>query len=257
MTAHVSIGNGRVLSTTQSLDAVRHMYAVLWKAWGPQGWWPARTRFAVMLGAILTQHTAWSHVAQVIVLMQRDGLLSPAGVRSLSHAELEDRLRRTGCYRQKARYVTALLAWLECWGDNLTRALGRSTDVVRDELLALAGIGPETADAILLYAGRHAVCVVDTYTIRILSRHGIVPTDAAYADVQRLIHRAITPAHETYNELHALLVHTGKTFCKTQPQCSGCPLDHMPHTGGIWPRKKQQNAAVKHSSLHAHSAKNA
>jgi endonuclease III related protein len=193
---------------------------------GPQGWWPARTRLEVILGAILVQNTAWENARRAIAQLRKAGLLSLAKLRRATPAELQTYIRPAGFFRQKSLTIRNFLDWLgrHCeW--SLDRAFQRPPAELRRELLNLNGLGPETADAILLYAGRRPVFVADAYTRRIMARHALVADTADYAAVQRFLHQHLPADEQLFNEFHALLVEVGKRYCRSQaPRCDECPL---------------------------------
>jgi len=205
---------------------LRQYYDVLFERLGPQRWWPARTRLEVILGAILAQNTAWTNAALALRCLRRAGLLRLSRLQRASRSELEALLRPAGFYRQKAVTVRNFLRWLArtCQG-SLARLFSRPPAALRRELLRIRGLGPETVDAILLYAGRHPFFVADAYTRRILARHGLVPPTAGYAAVQDFLHRHLVADQTLFNEYHALLVAVGKRFCRRRrADCQACPL---------------------------------
>ncbi|HXE90355.1 MAG TPA: hypothetical protein VNK82_05260 [Terriglobales bacterium] len=173
-------------------QALRRYYRALRAAWGPQNWWPARTQFEVIAGAFLTQNTAWSNVERALQAMRRAGVLSVAGVRRTPRPRLERLIRSAGYFRQKAQRLKNFVRHVdERYGGSLARMFARPTAALRAELLALDGIGPETADSILLYAGGHASFVVDAYTHRILERHRIIGKKWRYEQIRELFQRAM------------------------------------------------------------------
>jgi endonuclease III related protein len=194
---------------------------------GPQGWWPARTRFEVILGAILTQNTSWQNAAQAIKNLRKAGLIRPTRLNGLVRAELESLIRPAGFYRQKARSIRNFLEWLDkACRASLSVMFNLPASELRRKLLKIPGLGPETADAILLYAGRQPFFVADAYTRRILERHELVSPGVGYAEVQEFLHRSLSRNHRYFNEYHALLVEVGKRHCKrSAPLCAGCPLE--------------------------------
>lgn len=201
------------------------MYRAMERALGPQGWWPGRTRFEVIIGAILTQNTAWINVARAIANLRRARVLAPKALASLPTARLARLIRPSGYYRTKARRVKRFVRFLrDRYRLELSRMFARRPSTLRRELLALPGIGPETADSILLYAGKDPRFVVDAYTRRILERHGLIRPDATYDAVQALFMGHLPPDAPLYNEYHALLVAIGKDFCRPVPRCEHCPL---------------------------------
>ncbi len=265
-------------------------YHRLLESWGPQNWWPAESKFEVLTGAILTQNTSWKNVERALANLRAAGALSLTGILKLDEAELQTLLRPAGYFRQKSRRLKDLAEYIQAnyspgrcpacaersqakvdhqlppeprqrgrgW-DPLQRMLAEPTEKLRGELLRQKGVGPETADSILLYAGGHPVFVVDAYTRRIFERHQLAPSGAAYEEIRQLVEQelrklpkqnpgkpplpAVTPSGplthpasavsgsgrrqlaQRYNEFHALLVQVGKHYClKAAPRCEGCPL---------------------------------
>ncbi len=215
----------------KAATVLTRFYRALFKQFGPQHWWPGETPFEIVIGAILTQNTAWTNVEKAIHNLKRAGALSVAAMEALPQKELAVLIRPSGYYNQKAKKLRAFLQYLrENHGGSLDRMFGLPTKQLRRELLGINGIGAETADSILLYGGGHSIFVVDAYTRRVLLRHGLLATGASYHDIQQLFHAKVTPDARVYNEFHALLVETGKRHClKSKPQCEGCPLDRFPH----------------------------
>ncbi len=201
-------------------------YQTLFDHLGPQNWWPARTPFEVIVGAILTQNTSWTNVERAIANLRRERLLAPLALERVSTARLAALIRSSGYFRQKAKRLKAFVRFLRAeYSGSLTRMFGTPTLALREKLLAVHGIGPETADSILLYAGHKDVFVVDAYTKRIFSRHGFVPEDVPYEELRSLIESALPRDVSRYNEFHALLVQVGKNWCRPrEPRCAGCPL---------------------------------
>lgn len=215
-----------VRAEAETAEVLRQYYSTLLRRLGPQGWWPARTRLEVILGAILTQNTAWTNAALALRRLRKAGLLNLARLQRAPLAELENCVCPAGFYRQKALTICHFVRWLThaCAG-SLAALFANQAEALRLELLRIKGLGPETVDAILLYAGRHPIFVADAYTRRILARHGLVPANAGYAAVQRLMHRNLPADPALFNEYHALLVEVGKRFCRRkQPDCQTCPL---------------------------------
>lgn len=240
---------------------IREYHRTLAAAYGPQHWWPARTRFEVIVGAYLTQNTSWNNVEAALQRLREARALSVAAIRAIPVAQLESLIRPAGYFRQKAARVKIFVDFVDRrYAGSLSRMFAQPTAKLRAELLALHGVGPETADSILLYAGQHEVFVVDAYTRRILDRHGILPADADYEEIRALFERALSvsattreqprpapgrdlqmlsSAHEPspmslversaltqiYNDMHGLIVAVGKRYClKSKAQCEGCPL---------------------------------
>ena len=201
-------------------------YDALFRAHGPQHWWPGRTRFEVIIGAILTQNTSWSNVERAISELRRANLLSPAAIERVPLARLARLIRSSGYFRQKARKVKEFVRFLRrSHRGSLDKLFATPTAELRQQLLSVHGIGPETADSILLYAGQHPVFVVDAYTRRILERHNLLHGRESYDHIRSLFEQSLPPDASLLNEYHALIVHTGKHFCwKRQPDCHNCPL---------------------------------
>jgi endonuclease III related protein len=173
---------------------LRAFYGTLSGAWGPQHWWPAHTPFEVIVGAFLTQNTAWTNVERALANLRAANLLTPDGIRHVALADLERLIRPSGYFRQKAGRLKAFVAFVDReYEGSLDKLFAQPTDRLREELLALSGVGPETADSILLYAANHPVFVVDAYTRRILERHDILPQKAHYEEFRQLFERALSP----------------------------------------------------------------
>ncbi|MGD0956818.1 MAG: endonuclease III domain-containing protein [Candidatus Acidiferrales bacterium] len=198
----------------------------LFAAFGPQHWWPGKTQFEIIVGAILTQNTAWTNVERAIANLRDAGLLSPTAIEEVPRRRLESLIRPSGYFRQKARKLKAFCKFLRTeYHGSLKRMFETPTMVLREKLLGVFGIGPETADSILLYAGDHAVFVVDAYTKRLLSRHGWAHEKAKYDDIRWMFERQFPGNARRFNEFHALIVSTGKNYCRRQEQlCGQCPL---------------------------------
>src|SRR5204863_8924853 len=178
-------------------EQIRAYYYTLFQVWGPQHWWPARTRFEVIVGAYLTQNTSWTNVERALRRLRSAGLLNLRAMREVSLTKLESQIRSAGYFRQKAQRLKTFVAFLDDhYGGSLTRMFAQPTAKLRQELLALNGVGPETADSILLYAGQHPVFVVDAYTRRILDRHGVLPATASYEEIRQLFQRALAASAE-------------------------------------------------------------
>ena len=201
-------------------------YQALYDRLGPQKWWPARTAFEVIVGAILTQNTSWTNVERAIANLRRANLLTPRALERVPFARLASLIRSSGYFRQKAKKLKAFVRFLRSeFSGSLARMFRTPTLDLREKILAVHGIGPETADSILLYAGHKDVFVVDAYTRRIFSRHGWVHEDVSYEELRSKIESALPHDVSRYNEFHALLVMAGKSWCRTrEPRCSECPL---------------------------------
>jgi len=248
------------LSRASKENEIRQYYRTLHHAWGAQHWWPADTPFEVIVGAYLTQNTAWTNVEKALTNLRDAQLLTVEGMRSVRLAKLERLIRPSGYFRQKAKRLKTFIQFLDLeYEGSLDKLLSQPADKLRDELLGLNGIGPETADSILLYAGNYPIFVVDAYTRRILDRHQILSEKASYEDARQLLQRSLAPvadvlqektatplvsgtrpaAHapsamstarrtalvQVYNEMHGLIVGVGKYYCgKSRAKCDQCPL---------------------------------
>jgi len=179
-----------------------------------------------MVGAILTQNTAWRNVESAIENLKEAGVLTPDGLRRITERRLAKLIRPAGYYNVKARRLKALSAFLTReYGGDLPRMFREPLAPLRERILMVKGVGPETADSILLYAGEKPIFVIDAYTKRVLSRHGMITDGASYGAVQELFMRSLPADVALYKEYHALFVRLAKSFCKTKPQCAGCPLE--------------------------------
>jgi len=223
----------RVAASESAAKPVLYSYFdSLFAAYGPQHWWPGRTRFEIIVGAILTQNTSWKNVERAIANLRSAKLLSPDAIAKIGPARLAAHLRPSGYFRQKTQTLKTFVSFLfEKYEGSLNCLFATPTNLLREQLLALRGIGPETADSILLYAGNHSVFVVDAYARRLLDRHGLLPPGArggsrrAYEQIRSLFESQLPRDPRLFNEFHALIVRTGKSHCrKTAPLCSSCPL---------------------------------
>ena len=211
------------------MNELLRIYKKLYRCFGPQNWWPGDTPFEIAVGAILTQNTNWGNVEKAIHNLKKQGVLSSRGIHGLSVKELASLIKPAGYFNVKAKRLRSFLDFL------MNDYHGRMENMVRDDLtqlraklLDIHGIGPETADSILLYALEKPIFVIDAYTKRILSRHGIMTSDRSYAKFQELFHASLKRDVHLFNEYHALFVRVGKTFCRrTKPLCEKCPLDDM------------------------------
>ena len=253
--------SAKLLCGVEDLDrqsSIRAYYQQLIAAWGPQDWWPAYTRFEVIVGAFLTQNTAWTNVERALRRLREEGLLNPNGIRRTPKDRLARMIRSSGYFRQKAERLKNFVSYLDArYQGSLERMFAQPTGQLREELLALNGVGPETADSILLYAGGHPVFVVDAYTRRVFERHGLITAKAKYEDIRQVVEHALqqvplpnlnepptsplatrrrhkflvrraAPAARAFDEFHALLVQTAKHHClKATAQCNGCPLERF------------------------------
>ena len=211
------------------------MHDKLAEAYGPQHWWPAKTPFEVILGAYLTQNTSWKAVEVSLANLRIANAVTVAGIRALSLNELQELIKPSGFYTRKAPALKAFVAMLDTEFDgSLERLASAPTQILRNRLLALPGVGPETADAILLYALGHAAPVADEYLRRIAVRHKLIPSDSeknrrTYDALVQLTADAFAPDSVEslailFNEFHALTVAVGKAHCGRTPDCRHCPL---------------------------------
>jgi len=209
-----------------ALPILQHYFDALFRAHGQQYWWPGRTPFEVIVGAILVQNTSWTNAASAIANLRAAGLLTPRALENVPLPKLTRLIRPSGYFRQKARKLKAFVRFLrEHHGGSLKAMFRTPTPQLREQLLRVHGIGPETADSILLYAGNHPVFVVDAYTRRILERHGLAHGKEPYEGVRGLFEQSLPNDPQLFNEYHALIVHTGKHHClKRSPVCSTCAL---------------------------------
>ena len=209
---------------------LHEIYQRLLDAFGPQHWWPGETQFEIIVGAILTQNTSWTNVEKAIANLKTAGLLEPDKLHALDAAELEQLIRPAGYFRLKTKRLRNFLQWLvDNYQGNLETLAAIDTRRLSEELLSISGIGPETADSILLYAFNHPVFVVDAYTARVAVRHALIEPDIDYEQLQYLFESNLEPDVALFNEFHALLVCVGKDFCKPKPKCQQCPLNPLPH----------------------------
>jgi endonuclease-3 related protein len=207
-------------------DELKEVYHRMLDHFGPQHWWPGDTPFEIMVGAILTQNTNWKNVEKAIANLKEAGLLSLSAMATLPKEKLAEYIRPAGYYNIKAGRLQNLFTMIaEHWENDLDYLLRQPVSVLREQLLSVKGIGPETADSMVLYAAGKPVFVVDAYTHRILSRHGLLPEDADYFQIQEIFMDSLEEDTALFNEYHALLVQLGKDFCKkSKPQCGDCPL---------------------------------
>lgn len=213
---------------------MQQVYERLFDHYGPQHWWPGETDFEIAVGAILTQNTAWRNVEQAIANLRDAGCLSCAAIESQSLEELAELIRPAGYFRVKARRLVNFVHFLSARYDgSLQLFFQQRLDQCRRELLEINGIGPETADSILLYAGNLPSFVVDAYTARVLKRHEWIHPEAGYYEMKDFFESQLPDDVALFNEFHALIVQVGKTHCGTRPKCEGCPLQDWLPAGGL------------------------
>ncbi len=204
------------------------IYQKLYKAFGPQHWWPGETPFEVAVGAILTQNTSWGNVEKAINNLKSARALSAKKIYEMPANSLASLIRPAGYFNIKAKRLKSFISFLveSCHG-NMAKMKLEDVHSLREKLLSVNGIGPETADSILLYALDKPVFVIDAYTKRVLSRHKIMDHDKSYDEFQRLFHSSLGEDLKLFNEYHALFVAVGKTYCKPKPRCDKCPLNRF------------------------------
>ncbi|WP_020674711.1 endonuclease III domain-containing protein [Geopsychrobacter electrodiphilus] len=201
------------------------IYQKLLAAYGPRHWWPAQTPFEMAVGAILTQNTNWRNVEKAILNLRHAEALSVPALAALPRTSLEGLIRPSGFFRQKAERLQLFTGYLQQhYEGRLELLLQQPLEPLRTELLSLKGIGPETADSILLYAGEHLTFVVDAYTGRIFERLGILCGQKNYAVIRQMFMDILPPEAPLFNEYHALIVAHAKEHCRKKPACTGCPL---------------------------------
>ncbi len=209
-------------------STLTELYTVLDNHFGPLHWWPGETPFEIAVGAILTQNTNWRNVERAIEGLKSAGLLHPDPLHETADHLIARIIRPSGYYRVKTRRLKAFVSFLSReYGGEMHRMFKEDLGALRGKLLTVKGIGEETADSILLYAGNMPVFVVDAYTRRILSRHGVIDGESRYGDIQKMFMSVLPDDSALFNQYHALLVNTGKQFCKKRPLCDACPL-------GLW-----------------------
>lgn len=212
---------------------LRQVYERLLAAFGPQHWWPGDGPFEVLVGAVLVQNTSWKNVERAIRNLRENDLMDPRRLYKAPQDELEELVRPAGYFRIKARRLRNLLELVvKRYGGSLDRMFATDLSTLREELLGVNGIGPETADSILLYAAGMPSFVVDTYTHRVLARHGWIGFDADYHEIKDYFESGLEQDVPLYNEYHALLVRVGNLHCRKQPKCEGCPLADLLPRGG-------------------------
>ncbi|MEX2169054.1 MAG: endonuclease III domain-containing protein [Pirellulales bacterium] len=209
------------------------IYDRLYAAYGPQKWWPGETPFEVLVGAVLVQNTAWRNVERALAILREQGLMTPRKLYALAPEDLAEYIRSAGYFRLKAQRLRNLLKLIvERYDGSLAALFDQDVESLRRELLTVNGIGPETADSIVLYAAGLPSFVVDTYTHRILSRHGWMEPEADYHQLKEHFESQLPVDVPLYNEFHALLVRVGHHHCSKTPNCEGCPLAELLPPGG-------------------------
>ena len=207
---------------------ITDIYKALYKAYGPQGWWPAKGRLEVIIGAILTQNTSWSNVEKAIVNLKKEKVVSVPALTRIRQAKLARLIRPAGYFNIKAARIKNFIKYLnKNYQGSLIRMFKEDLKALREQLLDIKGIGPETADSILLYAGGKPIFVIDAYTKRILLCRGLARKSDLYDDIQRLFMGNLKKDARLFNEYHALLVKLGKDVCRKKPLCRACPVSQI------------------------------
>ncbi len=211
---------------------IKKIYRLLYNKYGPQGWWPGNSQLECILGAILTQNTSWKNVEKAISNLKQSNLISIDKLKLLTTDELARLIRSSGYFNQKALKIKNFVNFIiENYNGSLEDMFNEEVHILRDKLLRIKGVGPETADCIILYGGNKPIFVIDAYTYRVLSRHGLVPEQTSYNEMQELFMDSLILDPVMFNEYHALFVKVGKVHCKKRvPACTGCPLEGDPHT---------------------------
>jgi endonuclease-3 related protein len=209
------------------MNKLQEIYEMLLNHFGPQDWWPGDSPFEIMVGAVLTQNTNWTNVSKAIDNLKQENLLSFEKLHELDVELLAEKIRPAGYFNLKAKRLKNLLDFIdEEYDGSLEEMFAEDIIGLREKILTVKGIGPETADSILLYAGNKPVFVVDAYTHRIFSRHSIIAEDEGYYEIQEYFSLSLPEDVKLFNEYHALIVQLGKKFCKkSKPLCSLCPLN--------------------------------
>jgi endonuclease III related protein len=214
-------------------SSVAKIYDALLRSFGPQHWWPGDTPFEIMVGAVLTQNTNWGNVERAIVQLKKAGLLTPRAMRDVPVGKLARAIRPAGYFNVKAGRLKNLIRFMfDRYDGNIGRMKRQPLDVLRRELLEVNGVGPETADSILLYALHKPVFVVDAYTRRFLRRHNLIEEKVDYHGIQRMFTAALPQDAQIYNEYHALIVRLGKDVCRPSAKCEACPLNRIHYAVG-------------------------
>ena len=210
-------------------EKLMEIYGLLYDRYGPQHWWPGDSRIEIIVGAILTQNTNWGNVEKAIANLKSAGCLTVGRLGEVDIATLSELIRPAGYYNIKARRLKNFMEWLydQPRAGSLDAADAAVTELLREQLLTVKGIGPETADSILLYAFERYVFVVDTYTYRVLGRHGLLDHDNDYEQIRDLFESNLRRDVGLFNEYHALLVRLGKEHCRPKAKCRGCPLESL------------------------------
>ena len=217
------------------MNALQQAFEELINRYGPQGWWPGEGKFEIMVGAILTQNTSWKNVEKAIDNLRSQCLLTVEAIHALSTDELAETIRPAGYYNLKAtRLKNLVVCIISEYDGDVEKFCQQSKTTLREQLLEINGIGPETADSIVLYAAEKPIFVIDNYTARVVKRHGWIEYEADYYMMQEHFHSSLPEDVPMFNEFHALIVRVGKDYCSKTPNCEDCPLaDMLPSSGPL------------------------
>jgi endonuclease-3 related protein len=214
---------------------IQQVFDRLFAAFGPQHWWPGESPFEVIVGAVLVQNTSWKNVERAIANLREAGVMSPPALYDLPAAELAELIRPAGYFQVKTKRLRNVVGFIvDEHEGSLDEMFKLDLPTLREQLLSIHGIGPETADAILLYAGEKPTFVVDTYAHRLLARHGWIGYDASYEEIKDYFESSLPSDAVVFNEYHALIVRVGKDHCRRSgPRCDECPLKSLLPSGGV------------------------
>jgi endonuclease-3 related protein len=208
------------------MNKLLEIYRRLYRVFGPQHWWPGETPFEIAVGAILTQNTNWGNVEKAIENLKRDKALNVESINNMKTEKLASLIKPAGYFNVKAKRLKAFISFLRNEYHGSLKSMKKDEmQTLRVRLLQVHGVGPETADSILLYALEKPVFVIDAYTKRILSRHILMEYDKSYEEFQKIFHSSLKKDVKLFNEYHALFVRLGKTYCRKKPICKGCPIE--------------------------------
>ncbi|MFC1867157.1 endonuclease III domain-containing protein [Thermodesulfobacteriota bacterium] len=222
----VDFGRYREAIVRSSINRrLMEMFDLMLNRFGPQNWWPGETALEIMVGAILTQNTNWKNVEKAIENLKKTKLLSMEALHAVSMSDLAEMIRPAGYFNIKAGRLKNLINFVyESYEGDIAKLINEETGALREGLLSVKGVGPETADSIVLYAAERPVFVIDTYTHRVLNRHGLVDDQSTYHDLQEFFMDNLPDDPRLFNEFHALIVNIGKEYCRRKPLCDICPL---------------------------------
>ncbi len=214
------------VNMSQISQILTEIYKKMFSHFGPQKWWPAESKLEVIVGTILTQNTSWTNVEKAISNLKKEKGLSVEKLESISEEKLAELIKSSGYFNLKAKRLKNFIHFLRIeYEGKIEKMAKEENSILREKLLSITGVGPETADSILLYALEKPVFVIDQYTYRILHRHHLIPEETTYQEMQELMMNHLPEKVEYYNEYHAQIVMIGKNFCKKKPNCEKCPLN--------------------------------